>query len=286
MDLVTLASPQLACTVDPLGAELQSLTGADGRQWLWDGDRTIWNGRAPILFPVVGMLADGAYRWQQRRYRLDKHGFARRRRFTLLERSESSATLRLAADDATWAVYPFAFELDLTFTLDDALTMNAVVRNRGDGPMPFSFGFHPALRWPRGVDARLCFDCHEAGPVWRLDAAGLMASSEPLAGDGRVLMLDDDLFAQDAMILREVASREVTLETGGDRVRLAWDNLPSLGLWSRPEAPFLCIEPWAGFNDPHGFDGTLDEKPGIVVLAPGANWTARLSIAPERGQPA
>ena len=71
MDLISLASEHLACTVDPLGAELQSLTGRDGRQWLWDGDPHYWSGRAPILFPIVGMLAGGAFRWQGRRYALE-----------------------------------------------------------------------------------------------------------------------------------------------------------------------------------------------------------------------
>jgi len=280
MDLVTLSSAVLSCSIDRLGAELHRLSGADGREYLWNGDPDIWSGRAPILFPIVGMLAGGEYRWQGRTYALEKHGFARRRKFAVVEQQAASATLRLTADDATRRVYPFEYELDLRFALAEALTVTATVRNRGDGAMPFSFGFHPAFNWPRDGDARIVFDAREAGPVWRMDRDGLIARSEPLSGDGLTLALDDGLFADDAMILRDVASRGMRFNSGETSVRVTWDNLPDLGLWTKPGAPYLCIEPWAGFNDLAGFDGDISEKPGIVLLAPGSSWTASMTIAP------
>lgn len=280
MDLVTLSSDQLACGIDPLGAELRRLTGRDGREWLWDGDPAVWAGRAPILFPIVGMLAGGGYRWQGKTYPLEKHGFARRRTFAVVEQEAASATLRLSADLATRAVYPFEFELDLRFALGEALTVAATVRNRGDGPLPFSFGFHPALRWPREGEARLVFDQREAGPVWRMDKDGLIERHEPWPGDDDTLPLDDALFAGNAMILRDVASRSVLFEHDAGSVNVKWDNLPDLGLWTKPGAGYLCIEPWAGFNDPAGFCGEIGAKPGIVMLAPGSSWSASMTIAP------
>lgn len=279
MDPIELASDTLRCTIDPFGAELQSLTGGDGREWLWDGDPAWWNGRAPILFPIVGALAGGTYRWQGRSYALQKHGFARRSLFSLIDRTATSATLRLAADEATRAVYPFDFELDLRFVIGDHLVVSATVHNRGAGPMPFSFGFHPALRWPVRDGASLVFGQRETGPVWRMDGDGLLARTEPLPGDGCSLPLSDSLFAADAMILRDIASRAVTFVSGEQRVRVSSDNLPDLGLWTKPGAPYLCIEPWAGFNDPAGFAGDLSDKPGIVLLAPGSSWTASMTIA-------
>ena len=280
MEFVTLGSDHLDCSINLLGAELHRLTGKDGRAWLWDGDPAYWSGRAPILFPIVGMLAGRAYRWEGRTYRLDKHGFARRRMFAVVARDPASAMLRLSADDATRDVYPFEFELDLCFALTTALTVTATVRNRGTGAMPFSFGFHPALRWPRDGAARLLFDQQEKGPVWRMNGEGLLARREPLPGDGCSLPLDDALFADDAMILRGVASRGLRFDAGDRSVRVAWSNLTDLGLWTKPGAPYLCIEPWAGFNDPAGFTGAINEKPGIVTLAPGSSWTASMTIEP------
>ncbi len=278
MTFISLASEQLSCTINPLGAELHRLTGKDGREWLWDGDAAYWSGRAPILFPIVGMLANGEYRWQGKSYPLEKHGFARRRCFTVIEQGRAALTLRLSADDATRRVYPFDFELDLRFALAADLVISASVRNFGDGPMPFSFGFHPALRWPQRAGAQLIFDEPEVGPVWRINEAGLLSGNEALPGDGRTLSLNDALFADDAMILRNVASRGINFTSGDQRIRIAWDNFPDLGLWTKPGAPFLCIEPWAGYNDPAGFTGDFADKPGIMMLAPGSSWTASLSI--------
>ena len=280
MDLITIGSEYLDCSVSLFGAELHRLTGKDGREWLWDGDAAHWSGRAPILFPIVGMLAGGAYRWEGRTYRLEKHGFARRRLFELVERDCGTATLRLCADAATREVYPFEFELDLRFALGTALSVTATVRNHGAAAMPFSFGFHPALRWSRDADARLVFDEKEKGPVSRMNGQGLLARQEPLPGDGRTLPLEDALLAEDAMILRDVASRGLWFDAGDGSLRVAWSNLPDLGLWTKPGAPFLCVEPWAGFNDPAEFVGDLEEKPGIVSLAPGSSWTASMTIEP------
>lgn len=282
MDFVTLHSDHLGCCINLLGAELHRLTSKDGREWLWDGDAAHWSGRAPILFPIVGMLSGGAYRWEGRTYRLEKHGFARRRGFEVVERERDSATLRLGADAATREVYPFEFELDLRFALSTALSVTTTVRNRGAGAMPFSFGFHPALRWPRDGAAQLVFDDYESGPVSRMNGQGLLARHEPLPGDGRTLPLDDAMFADDAMILRDVVSRGLRFDAGDGSLRVAWSNLPDLGLWTKPGAPFLCVEPWAGFNDPAAFVGDLDKKPGIVLLAPGSSWTASMTIEPLR----
>lgn len=280
MDLVSLSSARFAATISPLGAELQSLTGQDGLEHLWNGDAAYWAGRSPILFPVVGMLNGGVFRWQGRSYPLEKHGFARRRRFTLVDHGASSATFRLVADEATRLSYPFDFKLDLRYELGDELVIAATVFNRGDVPMPFSFGFHPALRLTRPGDGELTFAQRETGPVWRMDDAGLLDRTELLPGNGQTLEIGDRLFESDAMILRDVASRSVTLRTGERTISVAWRNLPDLGLWSKPGAPFLCIEPWAGFNDPAGFDGMIADKPGIVMLPPDTEWAASMTIEP------
>jgi galactose mutarotase-like enzyme len=284
MDPIDFASDELRCSVNPLGAELWRIADVQGRDWLWDGDPSWWTGRAPILFPIVGMLKGGCYRFDGRTYALEKHGFARRRPFDVVDMSNSAVTLQLVADDETRAVYPFEFRLLLRFEATGrTVTVDATVSNDGRGPMPFSFGFHPALRWPLpgGVraDATLRFDRPEPGPILRMNKDGLIDRSEPSPADTGLLKLRDALFADDAMIIRGVNSRGATFDCGGASARIDWRGLPDLGLWTKPGAPYLCIEPWQGFNDPEGFDGDLTRKPGIVTLAPGADWTARIAIS-------
>jgi len=40
-------------------------------------------------------------------------------------------------------------------------------------------------------------------------------------------------------------------------------------LWTRPGAPFLCLEAWTGYSDPENFAGELSAKPSMRMLGPG-----------------
>ena len=146
---IAIAGPQLSAGVSPVGAELQWLRDEAGRDLLWDGDPAWWNGRAPILFPVIGCVAGGVVRVDGRDYPMPKHGIARRRRFTVVERSDGAATFALGSDAGTCASYPFDFRLELRFAIHGAaLEVTASLANPGAVPLPASFGFHPAFCWP------------------------------------------------------------------------------------------------------------------------------------------
>ena len=285
-DLVRIASDVLSAEVNPFGAELHSLRDEQGRDLLWDGDPVFWTGRAPILFPIVGALTGDRYRWRGETYSLPKHGFARRSAFSVAQSDPASATLRLEPSDETRAAYPFDFRLDVTFAVEGAvLAVTDEVSNRGEGPMPASFGFHPALRWPlpeggAREDHRLSFDEDEPAPIHRLDAAGLIdPEPRPTPIQGRELALRDDLFADDAMIFDHIRSHGLRYGTAQRSLRIDWRDCPQLGVWTKPGAGYLCIEPWQGFSDPQGFDGELDCKPGIMLLAPGETRRLMMRIA-------
>lgn len=275
-DLVSLVSEELSADVALIGAELRRLDDAVGNSLLWDGDPAFWTGRAPLLFPIVGGLAGDAFRHGGRAYALPRHGFARRSTFALIDRGTAHVTLRLEDDDATRAVWPFAFRLDVTHRLRGATVETvAEVTNRSTEPMPTAFGFHPAFRWPLpGAGPRAAhvirFEKAEAAPVRRLDAAGLLdptARPTPVAGDA--LALDDALFHDDALIFDRLESRRLTFGAGDVSLDVAFEGMPHLGLWTKPGAGFLCIEPWQGHADPAGFVGDLADKPGMIALAPG-----------------
>lgn len=291
-DPVTITSGEVTATIDPLGAELLSLTDAAGREYMTHADPRWWTGHAPILFPVVGALANGTYRLDGRDYAMPKHGFSRRSRFTC-EEHEPYEWARFALEDseATRAAYPFAFRLELFFRVwGGTLTTVATVTNRDVRPMPFSFGFHPAFAWPlpggaEKADHRLVFEQAEPQPIRRVDpASGLLlpdSFASPVAGD--TLAPEAAQFEADALIWDTLTSRACTFGApGGASLALEWDNLPMLGVWQKPGASYLCIEPWQGIADPLGFGGDLSDKPGIVTLPPGedADFTLAITISP------
>lgn len=274
--------------INAFGAELWRLRAPDGRDLQWNGDPAVWKGRAPILFPIIGRLKGDRYRLGGREFHLEKHGFARRMRFAVAEVTANSARFVLLPTAQTRAVYPFEFALALTFAVDrSSLAVTAVVGNAGEAPMPFSFGFHPALRWPlpfgepRGAH-RLLFDQPEPERIRRIDRNGLLAGSEPSPVTGRRLVLRDDLFDEDALFF--VGLESCSLRYGADdgpQIRVDFPDFPDLGVWTKPGADYICIEPWQGFNDPADFDGDLGEKPGMLVLAAGAEWRSTMTLTLE-----
>lgn len=291
-DRVSLVSGQWRAQIDPLGAELQSLCDGEGREYMTDADPAFWTGHAPLLFPVIGSLAGDAYRYQGREYALPRHGFARRSRFAIGRQSEDAVTFTLEDSEATRAVYPFAFRLEMAFRLDGGtLHMAATVHNRGDGPMPFSFGYHPAFAWPlpdggEKTGHRILFEKDEPAPVRRVtrDTGLLLPEGEPTPVMGRELLLHEDLFAADAMIWKDLASRALRYASpDGPALDIAFPDSPDLGLWQVPGAHYLCIEPWAGHADPLGFDGEITDKPGIILLPPGETRVFRMDVRVRAG---
>lgn len=286
VDVATISSDRLTAGISALGAELQNLTDSAGRELQWDGDPAVWRGRAPNLFPVIGLLEGGCYRLDGVSYMMPKHGFARHSTFDIIDQSSDAATFRLAPSNATRAIYPFEFQLDVRFSLTDAtLSVIATIANNNDTPMPMSFGFHPALRWPLPFGQprdrhTIVFEHDEPAPVRRIDANGfLLPHPVPTPVVGDTLTLRDDLFLADALIFDQLKSRRVSYgASNGQRLVVDFGDFPTLGIWTKPGAGFICIEPWQGFSDPVGFDGDIRDKPGIIEIAAGASKRLAMHI--------
>lgn len=292
-DDLTLANDALEVRIATRGAELKSVRDAQDREWLWQGDPASWARQAPVLFPVVAHVRGGVVRHRGRAYPMPTHGFAPATDFAVVSRAADRCVLRCSADERTRAAYPFAFRLDVAFELSaTTLLQGARVTNPGDEILPSSVGFHPGFRWPLPTSARapreahvVGFEADEPNPIRRMTGDGLGPATQPSPVRDRVVPLADDLFAAGAMVFDRVESRRLWFGVPGSRGLLVdLGGMPHLGIWTRPPAGYLCIEPWQGFSDPEGFEGELLDKPGIVRLPPGGTYTRsiRLSFGQER----
>lgn len=283
--LIEIASNGLSAAINPLGAELSRLRDAAGRDLMTDADPAFWTGRAPILFPIIGRLNGDVLRLDGVDYPMGQHGFARRSAFAVIEHGADHTTFRLTDSPGTRAAYPFPFVLEIGFAIAGAtLTMSARIGNPGAARLPTSFGWHPAFAWPLPYGHmkeahRVTFAADES-PNLALLIDGLIApegQASPL--DGRILSLDDSLFERDALIWNPVQSQHVVYGAPhGPSLEVAFPETAQLGIWTKPGAKFLCIEPWHGIADPQGFTGDFRDKPGIFEIAPGEDWTCSVSV--------
>ena len=243
---------------------------------LWTPQPQIWDATAPILFPVCGWTRDGRVRVNGTTYPLGLHGFARFEAFDIALRGDDFVRFVLRDNSRTHALYPFAFELAIEYRLaENGLRVSTRVRNTGDRPMPYAFGLHPGFRWPLAggckQDYAILFDRAERPEVPIIAPGGLFSTQRRALrfSNARTLPLSDETFAQEALCFLNIESDGLDLVgPRGRALRVEWTNMAHVVLWSRANAPFLCIETWTGHGDPEGFSGDLYQKPSMTTLAP------------------
>jgi galactose mutarotase-like enzyme len=268
----TIENEYLTAQINDFGAELHSLKSkADGYEYLWQGDPAVWSGQAPVLFPVIGRLLGDKYRFNGKEYALQKHGFARKRAFELVFCARNEASFVLRSDAQTLECYPFAFELYVKFSLVGK-TLKAVhtVVNQTDGEMYFSLGGHPGFNCKIGDWVE--FDKNETLDTVSIDDdAFRLAEMTPVLRDENRITITEHLFDHDALILSGIRSKALTLRNDAHEheVRFTFGDVPYLGIWAKPGAPYVCIEPWCGVNDDRRERDDLREKDAIQRLPQG-----------------
>ena len=264
-----------------LGAELISLKAkATGIEYIWQGDPAFWGRHAPVLFPFVGRLKDDQYRYQGQTYHVGQHGFARDQKFNLKSQSEEEIAFVLVSSKETKAMYPFDFELVLTYQLvENKLTCSYQVTNTGNGEMYFSIGGHPAFNLPIDGDGQfedyfLHFSPRKSRLILPLKGPYIDLEHKTIGQTNTDIALTRELFKNDALVYETVGTNSYTIksEKTTHSITVAYENLPYVGIWSPPTlaAPFVCIEPWAGLADTVEASGELEEKLGINKLASAA----------------
>lgn len=285
----SITNSLLTVTIKQCGAELYSIRSAGGMEYIWQADATIWGRHAPVLFPIVGKLANDRYSYEAKSYELKQHGFARDMDFELVGETAESLSYQLLPSKETRQRYPFEFALWIKYRLEgNGLGVQYEVMNNSQKVMPFSIGAHPgfALNWgkDRVEDYFLEFEKPETLDAHLLGKDNLLSSkTERVLENDNVLPLRRDMFDRDALIFLDLKSEKVRLGSykHKNRVTIEFPGFPYLGIWAKPGAPFVCIEPWHGHADTEQGDGILMNKPGIIKLEPGETFNCAHRIVIE-----
>ncbi len=270
----------LTCEIDDMGAQLHSLKLKENdKEYIWQGNPEIWYGQAPILFPIIGQLIDDKYRYNGVEYTMPKHGLARKLPFNLIECKGAKAVFGLESDEKTLKSYPFDFELLVSFELrEKALVNTMTVVNKADGEMYFSIGAHPAFNCKVGDIIE--FELPETLTTERIDSDNLLLSEKfPLIENSREIVITEDIFKDDALILSGIKSKKLIIK-GENEIEFTFGDCPVLGIWAKPGAPYVCIEPWYGINDDRSVKDDISNKREIRRLDKGQTfefvWSAEV----------
>ncbi len=256
--------------INSLGAELIQFS-KNGLNYIWSVDDTFWNKTSPILFPIVGRLKNDSYSLNGINYKMDRHGFARNYDFKVLNKTENSISFTLTDNDETLSHYPFNFQLIITYTINTkGLTIAYTVKNNSEEVMPFSIGAHPAINIDSGFDNySILFENDSELISHELENENFSGKTNQIKLQDKSLKLDYNLFEKDAIVLKNFESNHLTIyKHNSPFIKISFDNFPHLGIWTKKNAPFLCIEPWQGYADNKNTTGDLIKKEGMLHLSP------------------
>lgn len=276
--MIKLNNEYISIEVSKHGAELRSIKYND-KEYLWQADAKYWGRSAPILFPIVGQVWNGTYRVNGTPYKMSQHGFARDMDFEPISGKEG--TFRLCSNEETLAKYPYSFELVATYALQGKQVQCVwTVKNTGDSTMYYQIGAHPGFYYRdfdendamHGMITVENLSKSAVKPIIRgVIEGGFRASRAKATKISCIMLLDNNTFAQDALLLEDGQTKIITLrdKKAKEYIRVTSD-CQVYGIWSPTgkNAPFVCLEPWMGRCDSVGFEGDISEREFIQKLEP------------------
>lgn len=283
--MIQLQNNKLSVAVSEKGAELQSLQ-LNNVEYLWQADAAFWGKHSPVLFPIIGELKDGKYIFDNKEYKLSRHGFARDKMFEVTASSQTQAIFSLKSDESTLALYPFRFVFNVIYSIDHtSLSCTYQVINTGNDYMYFSAGGHPAFKVPLNdhlqyTDYSVWFNNDDVLNRYLLHQGLTGDDTEKIVLDNKTLQLKPSLFYEDAIVLKHIDSDQVKLFSAKDEHGLNFNfkDFPYFGIWAAKDAPFVCLEPWCGIADNISHNHQLTTKEGINTLAAGEVWERTWSV--------
>ncbi len=278
--IVTIENDYLSVSIQKKGAELCSFRSKKSdTEFMWNGDPAVWGSFAPVLFPIIGCLKDNEFFLNGKRGTAPKHGFIRNNEELIVTQiNETTVEFSFKYSEKTLENYPFKFEFSILFQLVGSVleVHHRVFNHSSSEPMYYSLGGHPAFKCPfyeneTYEDYYLEFEQEETVDTWEVTKDGLIGTTtKSLLDRQRNLSLYPTIFQNDALILKTLKSRSVQLRSKNHAtyLQVEFDDFNYLGLWAKPNAPFICIEPWLGISDSVLATKDISEKEGIMSLAP------------------
>ncbi len=288
----SIGNSLLSVTIQQEGVEISSLKSLKtNTEYIWNAEPTVWGSHAPVLFPIIGALRNGNCQIEGKSYQIPKHGIIRHNEsLRLVSQGDNHLSFELSSSPESLKTYPYKFIFRITYQLEaNKLIVSHLVQNTDIKDIYFALGAHPAFNCPfkqgeNYEDYYLEFQHLETASRWMLNDKGLLSGEKlPYLKATKHLNLKTDMFKEDALVFTDLQSRELSLKSKKSKqsIKVSFANFPFLGLWAKPNANFICIEPWQGLTDSEQSTGIFQEKMGLVNLKANDSYKAQYSIAIE-----
>lgn len=269
----------LTAAIDARGAELVSLKDEQtGKEIIWQGREDIWNGHCYNIFPFAGRLNEDLYFLRGKCYEMPLHGFACRSLFRLVSSESDALLFSLKDDEQTLRRYPYHFEYTVAYRLrENRLVVSYRVQNCSDADMYCNFGAHPGINLP--TDDGTVFSDYFL--EFSKDSVRELLTDEKkfLTGEVRAvpvcLSLERNMFRNGARIFSTDGCRvRIASRTGKRTLLFDFKDFDFLVLWTKGDAPLLCVEPWGSVSEKRGNFVDLSQREDMLSLKPGA-WAEK-----------
>lgn len=286
MSQAIIQNQSLRVTIALLGAEVRSVRNAvNNHEYMWSGDPAVWAGVSPVLFPVVGKTSANQVKFAGESYTLGNHGFARHSIFSIVQQKEDEVTLLLNTQAGDAKRYPFNLDFFVNYKLiDKTLQTTYMVHNLNKQTAYFSVGAHPAFACPfddkhQITDYEIRFEQPENLRRHEITSEAFY-TGKTTEHNLAAFNLDEHTFDDDALVFSGYNGDSVSLveRDSGRAIQVSLDGFPWLGIWSKPGANYVCLEPWCGRSDDLGFSGDVNSKAAIETIQPNAKWSRSYTI--------
>lgn len=275
--LHTIENDRLICKIESCGAEIRSLKNkVTGEEYIWQINKSVWGSSSPVLFPAIGKIKEDKVVFNGEEYAMPKHGIIRNNdHLSFEQQGASKCTFTLTYSGETLKKYPFKFSFSVAYTLFQMrLIMTYTVENRDSIPMQFACGGHTAYACPINESTQLSdyvieFPCQLNLIANTLGETGLLSDhTRQIESETGALSLSETLFNEDALVFSNIACDWVRLrkKNANRGIIVRFTDYPHLALWSKPNADYVCIEPWLGLPDREDESTDLVQKTTYKTL--------------------
>lgn len=269
-----IKNDKISVVVSKIGAELQEFKYLESNV-LWSKNE-LWNKQSPILFPFIGALQDGCYKYDGNVYHMPTHGFIKDALFDVVYHSDECIVFKTTFSKETLELYPFKFEFFAEYKLcNTELHVSLSVKNIDEKPMYYGLGFHPGFVYDK-EDSHLIMEEGQTNEVY-FDPKFVYEIEKSLIKSKKMKDFSKELEEKRTICYQNLNS--VCLTRKDYSLTIESNSIYTAFWQQRPENPkFICIESWNGMVDYLGSSFNIEEKPSLLKISAGDTSILKISF--------